>query len=92
MLMNKGELIDMVAEDVGCTKRDAKIVVECVFDCITDTLTKGEAVKLVGFGTFGIRERASRTARNPRTGEKFSVPAMNVPFFKAGKELKEKVK
>ncbi len=90
--MNKGELVDMVAEEVGCTKRDAKIVVECVFGCITDTLTKGEAVRLVGFGTFGIRARACRTARNPRTGESISVPAMNVPFFKAGKELKENVK
>ena len=90
--MNKGELIDMVAEEVGCTKRDAKIVVESVFDCIADTLTKGETVRLVGFGTFGIRERASRTARNPRTGEKIPVPEMKVPYFKAGKELKEKVK
>jgi len=90
--MNKGELIDMVAEDVGCTKRDAKIVVECVFDSIAKVMEKGEAVRLVGFGTFGIRERAARTARNPRTGENISVPAMNVPFFKAGKDLKEKVK
>ncbi|MEA2021452.1 MAG: HU family DNA-binding protein [Candidatus Caldatribacteriota bacterium] len=90
--MNKGELIDMVADDVGCTKRDAKIVVECVFDSIAKVMEKGEAVRLVGFGTFGIRERAARTARNPRTGENISVPAMNVPFFKAGKDLKEKVK
>ena len=90
--MNKGELIDLVAEEVGCTKRDAKIVVERVFESIADTLTKGEAVRLVGFGTFGTRKRAARTARNPRTGEKIPVPAMSVPFFKAGKELKEKVK
>ena len=90
--MNKGELIDMVAEDVGCTKRDAKIVVECVFDSIAKAMEKGEPVRLVGFGTFGIRERAARTARNPRTGENISVPAMNVPFFKAGKDLKGKVK
>lgn len=90
--MNKGELIDMVADDVGCTKRDAKIVVECVFDSIAKVMEKGEAVRLVGFGTFGIRERAARTARNPRTGENISVPAMNVPFFKAGKDLKGKVK
>ncbi|MCK5767424.1 MAG: HU family DNA-binding protein [Candidatus Atribacteria bacterium] len=90
--MNKGELIDIVAEDVGCTKRDAKIVVECVFDSIAKAMEKGEPVRLVGFGTFGIRERAARTARNPRTGENISVPAMNVPFFKAGKDLKGKVK
>ena len=90
--MNKGELIDMVAEDVGCTKRDAKTVVECVFDSIAKAMEKGEPVRLVGFGTFGIRKRAARTARNPRTGENISVPAMNVPFFKAGKDLKGKVK
>jgi len=90
--VNKGELIDKVASDVSCTKREAKKYVECVFENITDCLVKGEAVRLVGFGTFGARKRESRMARNPRTGEKISVPAMSVPFFKAGKELKEKVK
>ena len=90
--MNKGELIDKVAGDVGYTKREAKIAVECVFENITDCLAKGDAVRLVGFGTFGIRKRAARMARNPRTGEKIQVCAMSVPFFKAGKELKEKVK
>ena len=90
--MNKGELIDMVAGDVGCTKREAKIAVESVFENITGCLVKGDAVRLVGFGTFGIRKRAARMARNPRTGEKIQVSAMNVPFFKAGKELKGKVK
>ena len=90
--MNKGELIDKVAGDIGCTKRETKIAVECVFETITDCLAKGDAVRLVGFGTFGIRQRAARMARNPRTGEKIQVKAMGVPFFKAGKELKEKVK
>ena len=90
--MNKGELIDMVAGDVSCTKREAKAGVESVFENITSCLVKGDAVRLVGFGTFGIRKRAARMARNPRTGEKIQVKAMNVPFFKAGKELKGKVK
>jgi len=90
--VNKGELIDKVASCLGITKREAKKAVECVFENITDCLAKGEAVRLVGFGTFGARKRAARMARNPRTGEKISVQAMNVPFFKAGKELKEKVK
>ena len=90
--MNKGELIDKVAGDVGCTKREAKIAVECVFENITDCLAKSDAVRLVGFGTFGVRHRDARVARNPRTGEKIQVKAMNVPFFKAGKELKGKVK
>lgn len=90
--MNKGELIDNVANDIGVTKREAKKAVECVFENITGCLAKGDAVRLVGFGTFGVRKRAARMARNPRTGEKIQVKAINVPFFKAGKELKEKAK
>jgi len=90
--VNKGELIDNVASEIGVTKREAKKAVECVFETITDCLAKGDAVRLVGFGTFGARKRAARMARNPRTGEKIQVKAINVPFFKAGKELKEKVK
>jgi DNA-binding protein HU-beta len=90
--VNKGELIDNVASEIGVTKREAKKAVECVFETITDCLAKGDAVRLVGFGTFGIRNRAARMARNPRTGEKIQVKAINVPFFKAGKELKEKAK
>jgi len=90
--VNKGELIDKVAEEIDCAKVETKGVIECVFKNITDCLAKGDAVRLVGFGTFGIRKRAAREARNPRTSEKISVPAMSVPFFKAGKELKERVK
>jgi len=90
--VNKGELIDKVANDLGFTKVEAKKVVECVFENISDCMAGGEAVRLVGFGTFGVKKREARMARNPRTGEKISIPAMNVPFFKAGKELKEKVK
>ena len=90
--VNKGELIDKVANEIDHTKVETKIIVECIFKNITDCLTEGDAVRLVGFGTFGTRKRAAREARNPRTGEKISVPAMSVPFFKAGKELKEKVK
>ncbi|HDK28182.1 MAG TPA: HU family DNA-binding protein [Candidatus Atribacteria bacterium] len=90
--MNKGELIDKVANDLGFTKVEAKKVVESVLENISDCMAGGEAVRLVGFGTFGVRKREARMARNPRTGEKISIQAMNVPFFKAGKELKEKVK
>lgn len=90
--MNKGELIDEVANEIVCTKVETKIIVKCIFKKITDCLAKGDVVRLVGFGTFGIRKRAAREARNPRTGEKISVPAKSVLFFKAGKELKKKVK
>lgn len=90
--MNKGELIDEVANEMDCTKVETKRTVECIFKNITDCLAEGDAVRLIGFGTFGIRKRAAREARNPRTGEKISVPAKSVLFFKAGKELKKKVK
>ncbi|MDD2353170.1 MAG: HU family DNA-binding protein [Candidatus Caldatribacteriota bacterium] len=89
--MNKSELIDKVACDRGVTKAHAKAAVECVFDNIAEALARKESVRLVGFGTFGVRERAARNARNPRTGESISLPEASVPFFKAGKELKEKV-
>ena len=89
--MTKSELIDKVAEDMNFTKTEAKIIIESVFKNITDCLAQGSAFKLIGFGTFGIRKRAAREARNPRTGETVSIPAKNVPFFKAGKTLKKKV-
>ena len=90
--MKKSELVNKVAEEIDYTKAETKMIVECIFKNITDCLVKGDAFKLVGVGTFGIRKRAAREARNPRTGEKISLPAMSVPFFKAGKVLKEKVK
>ena len=90
--MNKGELIDKVAKETGRTRVETKGIVECVLKNITDCLAKGDKVGLIGFGTFEIRKRAAREARNLHTGEKVSVPAKSVPFFKAGKELKEKVK
>jgi len=90
--VNKGELIGKVAQEIDHTKVETKGVVECVFKNITDCLAKGDVVRLIGFGTFGIRKRAAREARNPRTGERVAIPAKNVPVFKAGKELKERVK
>jgi len=90
--VNKKELIDQVAKEIDHTKVETKGIVECVFKNITDCLARGDAVKLMGFGNFVIKKRAAREARNPRTGERVAIPAKNVPVFKAGKELKEKVK
>ena len=90
--MNRGELIGKVANEIDHTKAETKMIVECIFKNITGCLAKGDAVRLIGFGTFSTRKRATREARNPHTGEKISVPAKSVPFFRAGKELKEKVK
>lgn len=90
--MSKGELIVKVANDTGYTKRATKELVDSVFDNITETLSTGNPIKLQGFGTFDPRKETARMARNQHTGEKISVQPMKVPFFKAGKKLKEKVK
>ena len=73
-------------------KSKAKKNTEIVFENIKDRLARGETVTVANFGTFSTRKRAARMARNPRTGEKFSVQAMDVPLFKADKKLKEKIK
>ena len=89
--MNKGELINAVAENGGMTKKDAGIAVDAVFSAISDALAKGDSVQLIGFGTFGVKERAAREGRNPRTGEKVQIAASKSPVFKAGKALKDKI-
>ena len=89
--MNKAELVSMVAEKAGLSKKDAEKAVAAVFDSIQDTLTAGEKVQLVGFGTFEVRERGARTGRNPRSGDTIEIPASKVPAFKPGKALKDAV-
>jgi len=88
--MNKGELINAVAAN-GLTKKDAETAVNAVFGAIENALAKGDSVQLIGFGTFGVKERAAREGRNPRTGETVKIAAAKVPTFKAGKGLKDKV-
>ena len=88
--MNKSELINAVAA-AGLTKKDAGIAVDAVFDAIGDALAKGDSVQLIGFGSFGVKERAAREGRNPRTGEAVKIDAAKVPAFKAGKALKDRV-
>ncbi len=90
--MNKSELVDLVAEKAGMSKKDSEKSVKAVLDSITDGLVKGEKVQLVGFGTFEVRNRKEREGRNPATGEKIKIKALKVPAFKPGKALKEKVK
>ena len=88
--MNKGELINAVATK-GLTKKDAGIAVDAIFETIGDAMAKGDNVSLIGFGTFGVKERAAREGRNPRTGETMKIAASKVPTFKAGKGLKDKI-
>lgn len=89
--MNKGDLIDAVAEDTGLSKADATRAVDSVINSITKALKAGTQVSLVGFGTFVVKKRAARQGRNPRTGETIQIAASSVPGFKAGKALKDAV-
>lgn len=89
--MNKNDLIAAVAESTGLSKADAAKAVDGVFGAITDTLKGGSEVRLVGFGTFSVANRAATTGRNPRTGETIQIPASKQPKFKAGKGLKDAV-
>lgn len=89
--MNKAELIAAVAEKTGLTKKDSEQAVNAAFDIIVDTLVSGEKVQMVGFGVFDVKERGVRKGRNPKTKEEIEIPATRVPFFKAGKAMKDAV-
>ena len=89
--MNKTELIAVVAENAGLTKKDAERVLNAAIDTITDSLAKGEKVQLSGFGTFEIKDREARVGRNPHTKEAIDIPATRVPTFKPSKALKDNV-
>jgi DNA-binding protein HU-beta len=89
--MNKGELIDAVANITDLSKADAGRAVDAVIDSISKALKKNGTVSLVGFGTFTVKKRAARQGRNPRTGETIQIKASKVPSFKAGKALKDAV-
>ncbi len=90
--MNKASMVEKVAEITGGSKADAERVVEGIFGGIVDELKGGGEVSIAGFGIFSVKDRAARTARNPRTGEPIQVAATIVPKFRAAKALKEAVK
>ena len=90
--MNKNELISAVAEKSGLSKKDSEKALNAALEAITAAVAKGEKVQLIGFGTFELRERAEKLARNPRTGEKMTVPACKAPAFKAGQAFKDAAK
>jgi len=87
--VNKNDLVAHVADVAGLSKTDATKAVDAVFDGITNTLKKGDEVRLVGFGTFAVADRAASKGRNPRTGEEIDIPASKLPKFKAGKTLRD---
>ena len=89
--MNKNELVASVADASGLSKVDAGKAVDGVFDSIASTLKSGGDVRIVGFGTFSVANRAATTGRNPRTGETIQIKASKQPKFKAGSPLKAAV-
>ncbi len=90
--MNKIELIEIIATEANISKATAKEVLNSTFEIITNALSKGEKVTLVGFGTFSVSQRAARKGRNPKTGEVINIAAKKVAKFKAGSELSTSVK
>lgn len=89
--MNKTELIAEVAKKTGMSKKDAERAVNVTVETITEALTAGDKVQLVGFGSFETKCREARMGRNPKTKEPIQIPASKVPVFKAGKALKDEV-
>jgi len=89
--MNKGDLINQIADDAGLSKGQATDALNSVLNSIQKTLKKGDKVTLVGFGTYSISKRAARMGRNPQTGKEIKIKAKKVVKFKAGKSLSDSV-
>jgi len=92
MNKNKASLVDVIHEHTGGAKAQAERAVDALFGTIVNTLKEGGEVSIAGLGIFSTKQRAARTARNPKTGEPVQVPAMRVPKFRAAKALKDAVK
>lgn len=90
--MNKSELIQQIANKSGLSQKQAGEALNALTQIVGETLATGENVQLVGFGTFGVKERKARNGKNPQTGETILLQAKKVPFFKVGKILKDSVK
>jgi integration host factor subunit beta len=90
-LMTKSELIEAISERTKLPKGKAELIVNCIFDSMVDALKKGEGIEIRGFGSFTVREYKSYEGRNPRTGQPVHVQPKRLPFFKVGKELRERV-
>ena len=89
--MNKGELVDLIAEKTDLTKKESDAILSALLESIVEAVSGGDKVTLVGFGSFEPRQRKQREGRNPQTGETMTIPATTIPAFSAGKLFKEKV-
>jgi nucleoid DNA-binding protein len=88
-LMTKADIVDEIAERTGLTKKDVADTVDQFLEAVSRALASGKHIEIRGFGTFKVKDRKSRLARNPRTGESVPVPPRRVPVFKVSKELKD---
>jgi integration host factor subunit beta len=90
--MTKSELIEQLAQRAnGVTHKVSEVVVNTIFQCMKDALADGERIEIRGFGSIKVKDYLSYTGRNPKTGERILVPSKRLPFFKVGKELRERV-
>lgn len=89
--MNKAELISVVSDKTGMSKKDTEVVINAALNTIMETMAEGERVQLVGFGSFEVKKRAERIGRNPATKESIRIPSAKAPVFKAGKAMKETI-
>jgi len=89
--MNKAELVLKVAERANVTQKVAKVIVDTIFEGMKDSLVKGERIEIRGFGSFVLKNYQGYTGRNPKTGRLVNVSSKRPPFFKVGKELRERV-
>lgn len=89
--MNKSELVEALATQKGLSFKKAEEIVNTIFDSMTQALVKGDRIEIRGFGSFVVRDYKSYTGRNPKTGDLIEVKPKKLPFFKVGKELKERV-
>jgi integration host factor subunit beta len=89
--MTKAELVESISAKTGVSKKDTGLIVNLILDNIGQALVRNDKVELRGFGSFKVKSRRTRTARNPRTGDSVIVPAKLVPYFKASNELKAKL-
>ncbi len=89
--MNKSELIETLAQETNLPFREADSITNTILEAMTNTLASGDSIEIRGFGSFVVKEYDSYQGRNPKTGQKIKVPPKKLPFFKVGKELRERV-
>lgn len=89
--MNKSELIDAISQELSIPLRDASSITNTILDTMIDSMAKGDAIEIRGFGSFVVKNYTTYCGRNPKTGQKIDVPPKKLPFFKVGKELKDRV-